>query len=63
MNLLSFGHGYSARALAPHLLDRGWQRLLDTKARSLVLFAGTIGELNAVRTFIDRCRRTWPETG
>ena len=37
--LLSFGHGYSARALTPHLLARGWQVIGTTrsadKARAL----------------------------
>lgn len=37
--LLSIGHGYSARALAPRLLDRGWRVIgttrSDDKARAL----------------------------
>ncbi len=32
MNLLSFGHGYSARALAPLLLARGWRITGTTRA-------------------------------
>lgn len=30
--LLSLGHGYSARALAPHLLDLGWQVIGTTRS-------------------------------
>ncbi|MEM7210889.1 MAG: SDR family oxidoreductase [Pseudomonadota bacterium] len=29
--LLSFGHGYSARALTPHLLENGWQVIGTTR--------------------------------
>lgn len=30
--LLSFGHGYSAKALTPHLLDRGWRVVGTTRS-------------------------------
>ncbi len=30
--LLSFGHGYSARALTPHLLERGWRVIGTTRS-------------------------------
>lgn len=39
----------------------GWPVLAQPGTRSLVLFAGTIGEFNAVRPFIDAYRRQWPQ--
>ncbi len=39
----------------------GWPDLAASRSRSLVLFVGTIGEFNAVRSLINAYRERWPD--